>query len=548
MKKDHKTTEELLLEIEDLRIRIDEAEETLSAIRRGEVDGIVVSVPEGDQVFTLKGAERSYRFFVEAMNEGAVTLSPDGTILYCNEHFAQMVETPYQKIIGDSVYRFISSIHTFDPAFQKGKMERSKAEILLKKRHNELFPASVAFNPMHDDDLPSICMVITDLTEHIRQSQLLKEKAGQLTRMASQLTLAEQRERRRLAVVIHDQLQQLLVAAKMRLEVLGWDLGKDHQQALQPILDLLVESLAAARSLNTQLSPTVLYEHGLAEGLKWLARTVQETYRVNIDTDINSGIGVEREDLKVLLFESSRELLFNAVKHACSSSVRIKMALDDAAGNLQISISDQGVGFDTEKLMKDLGRDDRFGLFSIRERLELVGGRLKIESSPGNGATFHLIVPMDQLTTAKGKFETRKVSFEATDSDRPDQAIRVLLADDHVVMRQGLSTLLKKHSDIQVVGEATDGEEAVQMARNLRPDVILMDISMPKMNGMEATRVIHSELPLIRIIGLSMYDDAETEKCMLNAGAVAFVPKSGYSETLLTVVRKGDPKNTGATI
>jgi signal transduction histidine kinase/ActR/RegA family two-component response regulator len=547
MKKDPKTKKELLLEIEDLRIRIDEAEETLSAIRRGEVDGIVVSVPEGNQVFTLKGAERSYRFFVEAMNEGAVTLSPDGTILYCNERFAQMVETPYQKIVGESVYRFISSLHTFGPAFRKGKTERSKAEILLKKRHSELFPASVSFNPMHEDELPSICMVVTDLTEHIRQDQLLREKARQLTRMASQLTLAEQRERRRLAMIIHDHLQQLLVGAKMRLEVLGWDLGKDHQQNLQPILDLLVESLATARSLNTQLSPTVLYEHGLAEGLKWLARTIQETYQVNIDTDIDPGIGVEREDLKALLFEASRELLFNAVKHACSSSVRIKMA-PDGAGNLRISISDQGVGFDPEKLMKDLGRDDRFGLFSIRERLELIGGRLKIESSPGNGATFHLIVPMDKATTAQGKFETREVSFETAGFDRPDEAIRVLLADDHVVMRQGLSALLKKHPDIQVVGEAADGEEAVQMARNFRPDVILMDISMPKMNGMEATRVIHSELPLVRIIGLSMYDDAETEKCMLNAGAVAFVPKSGYSVFLLTVVREGNPKNSRVAI
>jgi formate hydrogenlyase transcriptional activator len=123
MKKEEKTKKESLLEIEDLRIRLEEAEETLAMIRRGEVDGLVVSGPEGDQVFTLKGAESPYRFFVEAMNEGAVTLSSDGTILYCNDRFAEMVETPYQKIIGDSIYRFISSPDAFETAFQRGKRE-----------------------------------------------------------------------------------------------------------------------------------------------------------------------------------------------------------------------------------------------------------------------------------------------------------------------------------------------------------------------------------------------------------------------------------------
>jgi PAS domain S-box-containing protein len=187
MERDKKAAREFILQIEDLRLRLDEAEETLSAIRRGEVDGLVVSGPKGDQVFTLKGAERPYRFFVEAMMEGAVTLSLDGTILYCNSRFAKMVETPYQKIVGSSVYQFVSSLDAFGLAFQKGKTERSKTQVLLKTKHNEPMHVSVSFNPMQEDEVPGICMVVSDLTEHVRQNELLQERATELEKAKDRL-------------------------------------------------------------------------------------------------------------------------------------------------------------------------------------------------------------------------------------------------------------------------------------------------------------------------------------------------------------------------
>jgi CheY-like chemotaxis protein len=270
-----------------------------------------------------------------------------------------------------------------------------------------------------------------------------------------------------------------------------------------------------------------------------------ETHKINIETDIISEVLIESEELKVLLFESVRELLFNVIKHARSSWARIKMVHEEA-GILRITVSDEGVGFDSDEIVKNLGRGDRFGLFSIRERLELIGGSLEINSSPGHGAEFNLIVPLDKATT-KEPLDPGEISFEETRAASlgAGRQIRVLLVDDHVVMRQGLLSLLDGHSDIKVVGEAGDGEEAVRMARELQPEVILMDINMPEMDGMKATRLIHSELPHIRIIGLSMYDGAETEEGMLNAGAAAFVSKSGRTDSLLAVIRGRSPKTAG---
>jgi len=95
------------VELEDLRNRLREAEETLSAIRNGEVDSLIVTGPHGDQVFSLKGAEQPYRVFVERMLEGAVTLTPDGAILYCNRRFADMMRSRLEKVIGSQIQSFV---------------------------------------------------------------------------------------------------------------------------------------------------------------------------------------------------------------------------------------------------------------------------------------------------------------------------------------------------------------------------------------------------------------------------------------------------------
>ena len=136
MKKDTKRKDKHLLQIEDLRMRLEEAEETLRAIRKGEVDALVVSGPQGDQVYTLKGAEQPYRVFVETMNEGAATLGPDGTILYCNGRFGELLLRPIERVIGSEIVRFIAPTDTpsFESAFQSGRQGNSQGRNSARKR------------------------------------------------------------------------------------------------------------------------------------------------------------------------------------------------------------------------------------------------------------------------------------------------------------------------------------------------------------------------------------------------------------------------------
>jgi DNA-binding NarL/FixJ family response regulator len=115
--------------------------------------------------------------------------------------------------------------------------------------------------------------------------------------------------------------------------------------------------------------------------------------------------------------------------------------------------------------------------------------------------------------------------------------IRILLADDHVVVRQGTRELLEREGDLEVVAEAGDGEEAVRLANSQRPDVAIMDISMPKLNGIEATRQIKAIQPGTAVLVLTAYDDDQYIFALLEAGAAGYLLKNVRAEELVDAVR-----------
>jgi two-component system response regulator NreC len=115
-------------------------------------------------------------------------------------------------------------------------------------------------------------------------------------------------------------------------------------------------------------------------------------------------------------------------------------------------------------------------------------------------------------------------------------AIRVLIADDHKIMLAGLRSLLEKQSDIEVVGEAENGRKAVQMAQEKKPDVVVMDVSMPDLNGIEATTQIKESVPESRVIALSMHSDKRFVMGMLRAGAAGYLLKDCASQELANAI------------
>jgi DNA-binding NarL/FixJ family response regulator len=116
--------------------------------------------------------------------------------------------------------------------------------------------------------------------------------------------------------------------------------------------------------------------------------------------------------------------------------------------------------------------------------------------------------------------------------------IRVLLVDDHETFRRGIARILKSEPDVEVAGEAGNGESAVNLTRSVKPDVVLMDIYMPRMDGIQATRIIHHDLPEVRVIALSMKERSESAGAMEEAGAVSYLTKAESTpETMLSAIR-----------
>jgi len=171
-----KTKKELVLEVQELRSRLTEAEETLRAIRSGEVDALVVLTPEGERVFTLEGADYPYRLLIEQMNEGAFTMAMDGTILYCNSRFAEIVKKPLEQVINSSFSQFIlpEDQWAIDAAVREERGEKGRWEIHLRAGDGSAVPVYLSVNFIEMDHVRAICAVVTDLTEQKGYEELLK--------------------------------------------------------------------------------------------------------------------------------------------------------------------------------------------------------------------------------------------------------------------------------------------------------------------------------------------------------------------------------------
>lgn len=375
------------------------------------------------------------------------------------------------------------------------------------------------------------------------RTELAEKRAGQLQALVSQLATVEDRERRRLARVLHDELQQLIVGAKYKIQLLQMKSSAQvDRNEINDIINLLDESVSVSRSLTSDLSPPILYDAGLVSALEWLGDRFNEKYGLRLKINRKEELDIPSDDLQIVLFGFVKELLFNIVKHASTKQALIEMEMDK--DDIVLKVIDRGDGFDYTQFHRST-RDSNFGLFGIEERLKAIGGSFDIQSSKEQGtiATIRVsknALPQTGISIGVSGIQKQKIKIvKQVVHDlkiKTNGNIRVLLADDHEMVREGLRNILDEEQELIVVAEAEDGIEAVELAQSTKPDIVILDVSMPRMNGIEAASKIREILPNAGIIGLSMHDDMTMASAMLSAGADDYHTKGGASEDLIDTI------------
>ncbi len=387
---------------------------------------------------------------------------------------------------------------------------------------------------------------LEDLTRQL-ESQVVartaevRRRAEQLERLAIELLTAEQRERARLADALHNDHQHVLASALLKIRRLAMSMSAETQvDQAEQIDQLLCQAIDQTRMVTIDLSPPILTHGTLSQALVSLVSDITRVHELQIDADIEEGIASPSEAVGYLLYESARELLFNVKKH--SGENRAQLTLRRRNGTIDLSVSDTGAGLGAGVQDAPRSNGTGFGLRSIMERIRVLGGNVDLEIPDAGGLRIRIAVPTgnghdtEALEGSDGSATTHDASATRASHGATDR-IRVLVVDDHHLVREGLVSIIREDDALKIVGVAADGAEAIAEVENLRPDVVLMDVNMPKLNGIDACRRIHREFPGVQVIGLSVNDDEATMNAMLAVGAISYITKDAPSGRLVQAIR-----------
>lgn len=381
-------------ELAGLRAQLVDAQETLRAIRTGEVDAVVVAGDLGPQVFTLQGAESPYRVLIESMNEGALTLTADKMILYANPCFARMVKCPVEKVMGSSFKRFLCAEDraTLRLLLKRVDKSGSKIQVLLIASDGSQLPAHISIRRLAENGSKetAVGMVVTDMTEARRNEEMLRA-------LSHRLVEAQETERGRVALELHDQITQLLCAILVRSQTLANKLpareGAAKREA-QKLCEMLGQTAQEVERISRNLRPSILDELGLAAVLRDTSTDFAERTRVSVKltrVQLTARLPLGTE---LALYRILQEALRNVEKHARAHHVSV--CLKQQGDFVQLAIIDDGIGFDPDhRLAKRNGRGG-LGLLGMRERAKYVGGALNVKSAPRAGTEIVVRIPLTQ--------------------------------------------------------------------------------------------------------------------------------------------------------
>jgi two-component system, NarL family, sensor kinase len=526
-------------EVSDLQGRVAELEETLRAIRMGEVDAVLVSGPQGDQVFTLQGAEHPYRLMVETIDEGAATLADDGTVLYANRSFAEIFDVPLEKFIGAPLNDFVfgEDRALLAHLIADANINIVRGEIRLDSHRQRPRTIRLTLSPVREQGVHTICVVATELTELIETNEALRVSELSLRQLSARLLKLQDEERRRIARDLHDTTGQKIAVLSMTLDRLAKlvDARKvDVKDALTESREVVGKIGEEIRTLSYLLHPPLLDECGLASAVLWYAEGFKKRSGIHLSVSIDEELVRLTTDAETALFRVLQESLTNVHRYSGSPSAEIRIFQSASKVHLEIVDHGKGVKAGTERPAFAGAPTLGVGIPGMRERIRQLGGQLEVEFS-NEGTRVYASLPTEAFTEESEPFRD-KGNFQAN-RQRPVVRRRILIADDHEVMRRGVRGLVESQEEWSVCGEAIEGNEAISKTRELHPDLLILDVSMPGVSGIEAALQILKDDPNMKILFFTMYDSPQMMREISNVGAWGYVAKARAGNDLVDAVR-----------
>lgn len=389
-----KQPSKLARQLSEMQNRLNEAEDTLNAIRNGAVDALVVRTPRGEQLFTLKGADQTYRALVEGMNEGALTIRR-GIIYYCNNRFAEMSRTPMERVFGASVFDYVNApgFSSLVQRLDKGVVPTGVLEGELRAADGGSMPVRLSASRFHSEGVPMVSIVLTDMT-----AQVEAQKASQ--ELSRKIINAQEQERQRVARDLHDSVNQLLSTAKYRLSSLGaQQRHKAGARDLQMVRTVIEKALGEVRSISRNLRPSELDDLGLVAALRSLIREFRERSGINAAFSHESPecpMQIPKE-VELTIYRIAQEALNNVEKHSKASRVAMNLGCPRNA-QVVLVVRDNGKGMAPEA-RKSRG----WGLQNITERAALLKGNVEIDSAYRKGTKISIRIPLESNSRPRRK-------------------------------------------------------------------------------------------------------------------------------------------------
>lgn len=505
-------------ELTTLQERLRELTETVEALRTGSVDAVVVSGPNGSQIYSLAGAEHPYRIYVERMQEGAVTVSPDGIILYTNQRFSEMLGLPLERVIGSDVREHLGATiwSEISRVFHSGTGPAKQVSTLAREGGPPL-PVNLAVSGLQIDEREMLCLVVTDLTEqfHTTEMRVAKESAERANVAKDDFLAALSHE-------LRTPLTPALVsAATVEADSTLPEHLREEISAVRRNVELearLIDDLLDLTRITRgklEMHPAPLEFHAVLDEALAICQadidTKELVLRVRKNAQHTDMLGDAVRIQQVLW-----NLLRNAVKFTPPQGTISIHTSNTAPGHVLIEVTDSGIGFDAatsarmfnafEQGSREITRQFGglgLGLAISRSIAEAHGGMIRACSrGPGTGACFSLELPL--LTQGK---DPRAPAPTPPNSAENAPGLRILLVEDHKDTRMVLERVLRRQN--HAVLAAADARAALELAESHAIDIVISDLGLPDQSGLELMRQLRDRFGLrgIAVSGYGMDED-----------------------------------------